>query len=109
VMMMSLRAGAGIDGLQKVCSAVVFGELDWSPQVHRQNVWRIDRDGQENPVAAFYCVSDGGTDPLMEETLELKRQQSGALVSKDDDAELFNVTPTDEGRIRRLAEQIVSQ
>ena len=31
VMIMSLRAGAGIDGLQKVCSTVVFGELgDWS-------------------------------------------------------------------------------
>lgn len=36
VLMMSLRAGVGLDGLQKVCSVAVFGELDWSPEVHTQ-------------------------------------------------------------------------
>jgi hypothetical protein len=28
VLIMSLRAGAGLDGLQRVASIVVFGELD---------------------------------------------------------------------------------
>lgn len=107
VMMMSLRAGAGIDGLQKDCSCVVFGELDWSPQVHAQNIWRVDRDGQESSVAVYYCISDGGTDPLMEDVLGLKSQQSGQIV--DPDAELFATTRTDEGRMTRLAEQIVSR
>ena len=36
VLLMSLRAGAGLDGLQHLCSNVVFGELDWSPGVHEQ-------------------------------------------------------------------------
>jgi hypothetical protein len=31
VMMMSLRSGSGVDGLQEVCYTGVFGELDWSP------------------------------------------------------------------------------
>jgi SNF2-related domain len=36
VLVMSLRAGAGLDGLQEVAHVAVFGELDWSPEVHRQ-------------------------------------------------------------------------
>lgn len=36
VLIMSLRSGAGLDGLQDVCSVGVFGELDWSPAMHDQ-------------------------------------------------------------------------
>jgi len=36
VMIISLRAGAGMDGLQDICHLCVFGELDWSPGVHEQ-------------------------------------------------------------------------
>jgi hypothetical protein len=36
VLLLSLRAGAGIDGLQHVCRTGVFAELDWSPKVHEQ-------------------------------------------------------------------------
>lgn len=36
VLVMSLRSGAGLDGLQEACSVGVFGELDWSPEVHKQ-------------------------------------------------------------------------
>jgi hypothetical protein len=36
VLVMSLRSGAGLDGLQEVCNVGVFGELDWSPEQHRQ-------------------------------------------------------------------------
>jgi len=45
VLIMSLRAGAGVDGLQHVCKTVVYGELDWSPGVHEQGVGRVFRDG----------------------------------------------------------------
>jgi hypothetical protein len=34
LMIVSLRSGAGLDGLQKRCSTAVLGELDWSPKVH---------------------------------------------------------------------------
>jgi superfamily II DNA or RNA helicase len=36
VFVMSLRSGAGLDGLQQACSVAVFGELDWSPAMHDQ-------------------------------------------------------------------------
>jgi len=36
LIMISLRSGAGLDGLQHVCRTVVFGELDWAPGVHEQ-------------------------------------------------------------------------
>jgi hypothetical protein len=33
-------------------SAIVFGELDWSPSVHEQAIGRLQRDGQTNKVVA---------------------------------------------------------
>ncbi|HEX9640974.1 MAG TPA: DEAD/DEAH box helicase [Candidatus Krumholzibacteria bacterium] len=75
VLIMSLRAGAGIDGLQKVCRTIVFGELDWSPAVHEQDVTRIFRDGQEHPVFAYYVLCDAGSDPVIADILGVKRAQ----------------------------------
>lgn len=75
VLIMSLRCAAGVDGLQDRCQVLVFGELDWSPAVHEQNVGRAHRDGQKHPVTAYYLVSEGGLDPLMAETLGIKKDQ----------------------------------
>jgi hypothetical protein len=75
VLIMSLRAGAGIDGLQHKCRTVVFGELDWSPGVHEQCVGRIHRDGQPDPVVAYFLVSDFGADPIIVDVLGVKRAQ----------------------------------
>jgi len=36
ILLISLRSGAGLDGLQYHCRTVVFGELDWSPGVMEQ-------------------------------------------------------------------------
>ncbi len=75
VMLMSLRAGAGVDGLQKVCRTVVFAELDWSPGVHEQAIGRVYRDGQGEPVAVYFLVAEDGADPVISEVLGLKREQ----------------------------------
>lgn len=75
LLIISLRSGAGLDGLQKFCRTVVFGELDWSPGVHEQDIGRVFRDGQPDPVTAYFLLSEGGVDPLMAETLGLKREQ----------------------------------
>lgn len=75
VMIMSLRAGAGLDGLQMCCRTVVFGELDWSPAVHEQATGRVFRDGQKDPVVAYYLVSDQGSDPVVQSALGVKRMQ----------------------------------
>lgn len=75
LLIMSLRAGAGADGLQFVCRTAVFGELDWSPGVHEQCYGRLYRDGQPDPVAAYFLHSDEGTDPVMVDALRIKRDQ----------------------------------
>jgi SNF2-related domain len=83
VFIMSLRSGAGVDGLQARCSTVVFGELDWSPGIHHQCVGRLDREGQicwPDPVNAIYLVASDGSDPSMMETLGLKRSEAVQIV-----------------------------
>lgn len=75
LMIMSLRSGAGVDGLQAKCRTVAFGELDWSPGVHEQCIGRIYRDGQPDPVAAYFLLAEDGADPIISETLGLKREQ----------------------------------
>jgi superfamily II DNA or RNA helicase len=80
---MSLRAGAGVDGLQRRASTAVFGELDWSPGIHHQCVGRLDREGQiawPDPVSAIYLVARDGSDPPMMETLGLKASEASQII-----------------------------
>lgn len=79
VLVMSLRSGAGVDGLQGVGSLVVFGELDWAPAVIEQAIGRLHRDGQGDPVTAYFLLSEEGSDPIMSEILGIKRQDLEGL------------------------------
>lgn len=63
VMMISLRSGAGLDGLQFHCNEVVFGELDWSPQVHHQVTGRLRRPGQTRQVNVHYPHTNESSEP----------------------------------------------
>jgi hypothetical protein len=83
VFIMSLRSGAGVDGLQARCKTVVFGELDWSPAMHGQCIGRVNREGQAcwpEPVTAIYLVADDGSDPPMQDTLGIKASQAHSIV-----------------------------
>lgn len=91
VFMLSLRSGAGIDGLQYHSSLVVVGELDWSPAIIEQAVGRVLRPGQDNPVTVVWLVSEGGSDPTISNIIGLKKAQARgiidpSLVGADDDA-----------------------
>lgn len=81
VLMISLRSGAGLDGLQGLAKVAVFGELDWSPGVHAQCAGRLHRDGQVDPVVAYYLTSGLGADPAMLEVLGVKLQQSEPVIN----------------------------
>jgi hypothetical protein len=107
VLIISLRSGAGLDGLQHVCNVGVFGELDWSPGIHDQCEGRYHRDGQGESCVSYFPLSDAGTDPLMSEVLNVKRMQSEPL--RDPDAALFETTTDGSSRIRRLAEDFLSK
>lgn len=107
VLMMSLRAGAGLDGLQGVARTVVFGELDWSPGVHEQAIGRVYRDGQPDPVVAYYMIADSGSDPVVADVLGLKKAQSDAV--RDPAAALIEKSQGDPDRVKRLAEAFLRQ
>lgn len=106
LLILSLRSGAGLDGLQLRCSTVVFGELDWSPQVHKQVIGRLRRPGQTKQVDAVYLHSDFGSDPLMIEVLGVKASQARNIVDPLAGAE---VVFSDESRIQALAKSYLEQ
>lgn len=106
VFIMSVRAGAGLDGLQHVCTCAVVGELDWSPGVHEQFVGRLARDGQLGNVVAFFTVSPAGSDPFMAQVLDIKRQQAESIT--DPQRKLFTpVASTD--RIKDMARNLLAR
>lgn len=107
VLMMSLRAGAGVDGLQHACRTVVFGELDWSPGVHEQCIGRIHRDGQEDKVAAYYLISEEGSDPIIADVLGVKRRQVEGI--RNPDQPLIEKLQTGTDNLKRLAEEFLEK
>lgn len=108
LLIMSLRSGAGLDGLQAVPNAVVvFGELDWSPGVHSQCTDRVDRDGKQEPTVVYYLLSDSGSDPAMADVLGVKRSQVEGLRNPDED--LIEKLDRSGDRVRTLAEQFLAK
>jgi superfamily II DNA or RNA helicase len=66
VLMISLRSGTGLDGLQTRGGVVVIGEMDWSPKVVDQIVGRFHRDGMgDDPLTVFYLMIAAGSDPIV--------------------------------------------
>ena len=105
VLLMSLRSGSGVDGLQHVCKTVVFGEIDWSPAVHEQAIGRPHRDGQPEPVFAYFLLSDEGSDPFIADALGLKREQIEGV--RNPGASTFERIDTGDNQIRRMAERLL--
>lgn len=101
VLIMSLRSGAGLDGLQRRGRTVVFGELDWSFAVHEQCTGRIHRDEQGAQVVAYYLMSEEGSDPVIADVLGLKEAQLVGV--RDGTAPLFGAAYQGD-HVRRLAE-----
>lgn len=105
VFIISLRSGIGLDGLQSRCKTVVIGELDWSPKVHDQVIGRVDRDGQEDQVTAYFTVCDYGSDPAMIDVLGLKSSQSHGILNP---LEAIPAQFSDESRIKILAQSFLA-
>src|SRR5690606_38104549 len=105
LMIMSLRSGAGLDGLQHRARTIVFGELDWSPQVHAQCAGRLRRPGQTRQVDAIYLHTEGGSDPSVMSVLGLKASQSQGIV---DPLSAPKDQHSDTTRIRELAERYLA-
>lgn len=107
VLIISLRAAAGIDGLQHVCKMMVFGEVDWSPGVHEQCMGRPHRDGQTESVVAYFLMSDEGSDPIIFDVLGVKREQIEGVRNPEDN--LFERLDVGGNQLRNLAQQLLAQ
>ncbi len=107
LMFMSTRSGVGTDGLQSVCRTVVVGELDWSSGVIDQDIARVYRDGQTDPVTAYIMVSDHGADPVMMNVLGIKREQSEGVLNPG--RALLEPVVDTEGHIRQLAKALLER
>jgi SNF2 family DNA or RNA helicase len=107
ILIMSLRSGSGVDGLQDVCSRGVVGELDWSPGAMEQCLGRFHRDGQMRGCFGYYLVSNAGSDPTMVDVLGIKSGQIDPV--RDPDAPLVAVRTQDPDHVRKLAEAYLRQ
>lgn len=107
LLFMSLRAGAGLDGLQAASRTAVFAELDWSPGVHEQCIGRIARDGQTEPVMAYFLIAESGSDPVVADVLGVKAIQIEGV--RDPNLKLVTKLQTDPGHVKRLAEAYLLQ
>lgn len=111
VLILSLRSGEGLNGLQHVSNMIVFGELDWSPKVHDQCIGRLARDGQKSPVTAVYLYAGGGSDPVIAGILGVKNQQSEGIVEQRTlaDVEGQSSEQVETSRAYTLAKAILSK
>ncbi len=108
VIIISLRSGAGLDGLQFVSRTVVVGELDWSPAVMHQDIGRVHRDGQTEPVMAYYLTADEGSDPVIADVLGIKDAQSSGIIDPDKVGSP-QLVGSSVAHIRRLAEDVLKR
>lgn len=106
VLIMSLRSGVGVDGLQKRCKTIVIGEFDWSPGVMEQCVGRVARDGQTEPVIVYSIAVDEGADPFMMEVLGLKQDQVRGIRGE---SMLMENKPDSMQLMRKLAEKYLDK
>lgn len=107
LLVLSLRAGAGLDGLQKVSRTVVFGEIDWSVGVHEQCVGRVFRDGQKEKVAAYFLLANHGSDPVVVDVLGLKKQQLDGM--RDPHSPFVGSFDADGSHMKKLAASFLKQ
>ena len=107
LLILSLRSGAGLDGLQHVCRFCVFGELDWTPGVHAQCCGRIDRPEQTRPVFAYFTVANSGSDPFVTDVLRLKKAQADGI--QDPKGEAVEFLDVAGEHVKKLAESYLKK
>lgn len=101
VLLLSNRSGEGLDGLQYASHIGVFAELDWSWTAHKQFMGRLARDGQQHRVLFYFPHTDDGSDPVMVQTLGIKRDQGERLINPE--APAVEMMQVDKDHIRSLA------
>jgi len=102
VFIISLRSGAGINGLQLASSYAIFGELDWSAGIIDQCIGRLWRDGQKDKVTAMFITIEDGSDPIMKKVIGKKSMEAKRILSPE--AEILSQT-SDPNKIQSMAKE----
>ncbi|ATC34153.1 DEAD/DEAH box helicase [Caulobacter sp. SL161] len=108
IFIMSLRSGAGLDGLQARAKVTIFGELDWSPQMHAQCIGRLNREGQAcwpEPVTAIFLVAVDGSDPPMMDVNGLKASQAHGIVDPGEE----RIVTRDVSKLQSLVQRYLNR
>src|SRR3546814_14937964 len=103
-MIISNRSGKGLDGLQGYCTEIVKGELDYSPQVHKQLIGRLRRPGMVEPVTATYLHVNGGSDPVLMGMPGMTADQSRGIL---DHGKAAPARHTDDSPVRQPAPNVL--
>tara|TARA_R110000822_G_scaffold55096_1_gene140384 strand:- start:1238 stop:2953 length:1716 start_codon:yes stop_codon:yes gene_type:complete len=75
--------GTGTDGLQEVCSRLVFPEQSWVSGENQQGVDRLDRGGQKRTVLADFLVAEGSLgERILSSSLTKAKQTHKVLDSR---------------------------
>jgi len=69
-------------------------------------IGRIHRDGQDEPVTAYYLLSEHGSDPVMSDLLGIKRQQIEGV--RDPNQDLVTKLQVEADYIKRMAEKFLT-
>ena len=80
--------------------------MAWSPGVHEQCIGRVHRDGQQEPVQAFFLISNTGSDPVVSDVLGVKREQIEGV--RNPGEHLVERRDVGENSLRALAAQFLS-
>lgn len=98
-------AGAGVDGLQKSCSDVLFIEEPWTAADRDQAESRVHRNGQKNGATMYHMLGKRTIDQKMWRIIEEKAAISNAVMGGVDNvktnivdlmANMFNDTDNEE-------------
>lgn len=108
VALLSLRTSAGLDGLQRAGTCVVFAELDWSPAIHSQCEDRLHRQGLTSgeSILCYYLVAETGSDEAIQEVLGLKIDQFAGLMGDEVTGESAEAREDATQRITRVIERL---
>ena len=68
--------------------------------------WAVHRDGQTEPVLAYFLISDHGSDPVVSEVLGVKREQIEGV--RNPGEHLVERVDIGENQLRRLAQQFLA-
>lgn len=99
VILMNMEAGgAGIDGLQEVCSRSYVFERMWNGADELQFEKRISRTGQKFATETGYTIAQGTIDEFFDDLVEEKRKITGNVEDRN--------WETDGKFMRQLAERV---